>query len=219
MGLIPMYLVMGLILSIGLFPVFFLGLLNEPLKLFTNKIPLSPEVSFQIKDIGYTMMHIGWCATGLIVLASMIFFIRKRIVARNEATPVIRGIASLRSQPTWGCGYVGDTAKMQYTASSYVRTYRKLAEPLLSVFRKKKEIKNIFPVDGWFETHPYDKIEEWLIDAPLKQVKFLFGKFRFLQNGMIQMYTLYGVVFIILVLGLPFLYIAAKTLLQFLNQL
>lgn len=207
--LIPMYMVMGLILAIGLCPNFFLGMLSEPLKLFTDKLSLSAEAAYTVTNTGYTMMYIGWCSTGLIVLTGIIFFIRKKITAQK----------SVAITPTWSCGYVGNTAKMQYSASSFVRTYRKLAEPLLSIYKKKKEIKGIFPKDGWRETHPYDIVEEWLIDIPLKQIKYFLGKFRFLQNGMIQMYTLYGIVFIILVLGLPFLYGAIKSLIEFLNQL
>ena len=207
--LIPMYMVMGLILAIGLCPNFFLGMLSKPLKLFTDKLSLSAEAAYTVTNTGYTMMYIGWCSTGLIVLTGIIFFIRKKITAQK----------SVAITPTWSCGYVGNTAKMQYSASSFVRTYRKLAEPLLSIYKKKKEIKGIFPRDGWRETHPYDIVEEWLIDIPLKQIKYFLGKFRFLQNGMIQMYTLYGIVFIILVLGLPFLYGAIKSLIEFLNQL
>jgi formate hydrogenlyase subunit 3/multisubunit Na+/H+ antiporter MnhD subunit len=207
--LIPMYMVMGLILAIGLCPNFFLGMLSEPLKLFTDKLSLSAEAAYTVTNTGYTMMYIGWCSTGLIVLTGIIFFIRKKITVQK----------SVAITPTWSCGYVGNTAKMQYSASSFVRTYRKLAEPLLSIYKKKKEIKGIFPRDGWRETHPYDIVEEWLIDIPLKQIKYFLGKFRFLQNGMIQMYTLYGIVFIILVLGLPFLYGAIKSLIEFLNHL
>ena len=207
--LIPMYMVMGLILAIGLYPNFFLGMLAKPLKLFTDKLSVSAETAYTVTNMGYTMMYIGWCSAGLIALTGIIFFIRKKITAQKPVA-----IA-----PTWGCGYVGNTAKMQYSASSFVRTYRKLAEPLLLIHKKKREIKGIFPKDGWRETHPYDLVEEWLIDIPLKQIKYFLGKFRFLQNGMIQMYTLYGIVFIILVLGLPFLYGAIKLLIEFLNQL
>ncbi|HYV93967.1 MAG TPA: proton-conducting transporter membrane subunit [Chitinophagales bacterium] len=207
--LIPMYMVMGLVLAIGLCPDFFLGMLHEPVKLFTDKLSSSPQATDTISNSGHTMMYVGWCSTGLMALTGIIFFIRKKITAQKPVA-----VSS-----TWGCGYVGDTAKMQYTAGSFVRTYRKLAEPLLLIHKKKKEVIGIFPKGGWRETHPYDLVEEWLIDFPLKQIKFLAGKFRFLQNGMIQMYTLYGVVFIILVLGLPVLYSAIKSLIEFLNQL
>ena len=49
---------------------------------------------------------------------------------------------------TWGCGYIAPTAKMQYTASSFIRAYRKLAEPLFSIHKIKKEIKGVFPKTG-----------------------------------------------------------------------
>lgn len=207
--LIPMYMAMGLILAIGLLPNFFLDMLMQPVKLFTDKLSLSSGTTVTIANTGYTMMYVGWSSTGLIALTGIIFFIRKKITAQKPVA-----IA-----PTWGCGYAGDTAKMQYTASSFIRTYRKLAEPLLLIHKKKKEVKGIFPKDGWRETHPYDLLEEWLIDIPLKQIKYFLGKFRFLQNGMIQMYTLYGVVFIILALGLPVLYGAIKSVIEFLNHL
>ena len=102
--LIPMYMVMGLILAIGLCPNFFLGMLSEPLKLFTDKLSLSAEAAYTVTNTGYTMMYIGWCSTGLIVLTGIIFFIRKKITAQK----------SVAITPTWSCGYVGNTAKMQY---------------------------------------------------------------------------------------------------------
>ena len=129
------------------------------------------------------------------------------------------GNKAIAIQPTWGCAYVGNTEKMQYTASSFIRSYRKLAEPLLSVQKKKQEVKGVFPSGGLHETHPHDKIEELLIKNPLKQLRFFFSKFRFLQNGNPQFYVLYGVAFIILILGVPFLYEAAKKVIEFINKI
>lgn len=120
---------------------------------------------------------------------------------------------------TWGCGYTGSTEKMQYTASSFIRAYRKLAEPLLSIHKKKKEIEGIFPEKGGQETHPYDKAEKWFIDFPLQLLKRFFNRFTFLQNGNLQFYILYGVVFITLVLGIPFAVEYIKTLFKFLNTI
>ena len=207
--LIPMYMISGLMIAIGLFPVFFFRLLSAPIKLFTDKLSVAKNTLHPLSNTVYTMQYISWCTIGLIALTGIIFFIRKKITVHKPVA-----VSS-----TWGCGYIGNSVKMQYTASSFIRSYRKLAEPLLSIYKKKKEIKGIFPKGGGHETHPYDKAEEWLIDFPLKQLKYFFGWFRFLQNGMIQMYTLYGVVFIILVIGMPILYEAIRSLIEFLNQL
>lgn len=209
--LIPMYLVMGLIVTIGLFPAFFLQLLSEPLKLFTDKLPISHLNQQGFKTLAHLtdkMEYIGWCAIGFILLSILIFFIRKKIINQKPVS----------ISTTWGCAYVGDTSKMQYTASSFVRTYRKMAEPFFSIHKKKKEIKNIFPEKAWHETHPYDKVEELFIDIPLKSMKYFFGKFRFLQNGNPQFYILYGVIFIVLILGLPSLFEVLKSIIEFLNN-
>lgn len=207
--LFPMYLIMGLIVAIGLFPNVFLRLLAEPLKLFIGKLSVSTVAIPPYWETTNTMQNIGWCAFGLIVLASFIFFIRKLVT--NQKPVVV--------EPTWGCGYVGDTARMQYTASSFVRSYRKLTEPLLSIHKKKKEVKGIFPIESWHETQPFDKVEEWLIEIPLRKVKYILGKFRFLQNGNPQFYVLYGFLFIIFVLALPPLYEVIQSFFKFLNHL
>jgi hypothetical protein len=100
-----------------------------------------------------------------------------------------------------------------------VRTYRKLAQPLLSVDVKKKEIHGIFPDHGQHETHPYDKVEAWLIDMPLKFIRHFINRFSFLQNGVLQIYILYGVAFIGLILITPLIYDKIISLIHFLNHL
>jgi len=207
--LIPMYMIMALIICIGLFPNIFLRLLSEPLKLFTDKLSVPAEFAEPLAATAQTQESIGWAALGFFTLAGMIFFIRIKLTAQRPVA-----LAT-----TWGCGYAGDMGKMQYTASSFIRSYRKLVEPLLSVGKKKKDITGIFPKDGWHETHPHDKAEELLIDAPLNQLRYFFEKFRFLQNGNPQFYVLYGVVFITLVITLPLLYEGVRALIEFLNQL
>jgi hypothetical protein len=120
---------------------------------------------------------------------------------------------------TWACGYTAPTSKMQYTASSFIRAYRKLADPVLSISKRKREITGVFPESGGHETHPYDKVEEWVIDYPLNLLKTFLNRFIFLQNGNLQSYILYGVVFISLALGIPFVFEYIKSLIKFLNHL
>ena len=159
-------------LSIGIVPAFFINVLNEPVKLFLNlsntKYAL-PNTQYAIQPLSY----IGWSSLAFILLAALIFFVRKFVMNIYDQQKTIN------VQPTWGCGYVAPNVKMQYTATSYIRTYRQLAEPLLLIFKKKKEIEGIFPIDGGHETHPYDKIEKWLIDKPLIQMRHFFNRFVF----------------------------------------
>ena len=207
--LVPMYAVMALMVAIGLFPGFFVEVLSAPVAAFLAKIPGAPQIRAFPEGTLRLMESIGWCAAGFVALAGLVFFIRQKMTGRRP-----KSVAS-----TWGCGYVGDASRMQYSAASFVRTYRKLAEPLFSMHRKKRAVEGIFPTDGWHETHPYDKAEEWLIDKPLRKLRNFIGRFQFLQNGNPQFYILYGVAFIALVILVPVVMNGIHALIQFLNQL
>jgi hypothetical protein len=65
-------------------------------------------------------------------------------------------------------------------------------------------IKGLFPEKGEFHLRTYDKLEEKLIDSNLNRVGNFMTLFAFLQNGLIQYYILYGVIFIITVMGFTF---------------
>ena len=207
MKLLPIYIGSMLILAIGLFPKMFIVALSRPLDLFLRIS--DSKVQPRILPVMESLSMIGLCSAGLLILAGLIYFVRKRMTINKPAFV----------ESTWGCGYIAPTIKMQYTASSFIRAYRKLAEPVLSIRKKKKEITGIFPETGGQETHPYDKIEEWFIDYPLQRLKIFLNRFIFLQNGNLQFYILYGVVFISLVLGVPFVIAYLKTLITFLNHL
>ena len=205
--LIPMYAVVLLILSIGIFPRPFIATFSRPLDLFIHKSNFTSQP--EVIKLTEALTMIGFSAATFIVLVALIYFIRKKLTVHKPRVV----------NTTWGCGYTGSAEKMQYTASSFVRAYRKLAEPLLSIRKKKKEIKEIFPKTGGQETHPYDKVEAWLIDYPLQLLKSFLNRFMFLQNGNLQFYILYGIVFISLVMGIPFVIEYIKSVIDFLNKL
>ena len=205
--LMPIYAGTIMIMLIGLFPQFFINAIQEPLHLFTNAF--NSNANNAVFPIANTISMIGYSAIGFAALAAIIFIIRKRITVFKPH----------HIDATWGCGYAAPTNKMQYTASSFIRTYRKLAEPVFFIYKKKKEITGIFPKTGGQETHPYDKAELWFIDYPLRQLKHFFNRFAFLQNGNPQFYILYGMIFISLILIIPVIFEYIESLVQFLNHL
>ena len=205
--LIPMYVVFILIMAVGLFPKTFITALSEPLHLFTQHS--DKYVQAGGLPITTTMSMIGLCSASFLGLTGLIFLLKKSMTGSKPQTVNI----------TWACGYIAPTGKMQYTASSFIRAYRKLAEPIFSIQKKKKEIQGVFPKSGGQETHPYDKAEEWFIDYPLQSLKKFLNRFIFLQNGNLQFYILYGVVFITLALVVPFAFDYIKALIKFLNQI
>ena len=204
---LPLYAIVAVILAIGIIPIAFLSVLQLPVGQFANAISISTVNQFS--DITNTAAMIGIYAGVFILIIGLVLMIR-RVVTSNR--PV-------STASTWGCGYVGVGTKTQYTASSYIRTYRKLAGPLLHIYKVKTEAQGIFPDKVNQETHPADKLEKWLIDKPIYGLRQVLSRFTFLQNGNVQAYILYGFVFITLVILIPEIIEKVKFLINFLNQL
>ena len=205
--LFPMYMAATLMIFIGLFPSLFLNLLQQPVALFTQHSTFNSTLP-QMRTID-SLHTINWVSAGFIVFILAIWGIRK-LVNRSKV---------ITTAPTWGCGYSVPSYKIQYTANSFVRTYTKLAKPILYIEKEENEITGIFPSEKHYETHSYDNIERILIDFPLKKVSAIREWFVFLQNGHLQRYILYGIVFIASVIVIPILIDSILKILQFLNHL
>ena len=205
--LLPLYFIAAFIISIGLFPGFFLNALIKPVQLFTNLHQL-PFVSFQGNGIE-TLASVSKASCILILLILVLIVIRKLVLQKKSITV----------SATWNCGYIAPTAKIQYSASSFVKTYSKLLGIVFLIFKKEKEVEGVFPVAAHLETHPYDKIEKWFIDYPINNFKSFMGRFLFFQNGKLQFYILYGIIFIITVISIPLIYDQIILFIEFLKLL
>lgn len=200
--LFPGYLIALLILSIGFFPQVFLSLLQTPvLELSGMAMPMKAG---GITDL---MQHISLSAWGLIALVGILWAIRTGMARRHKVV----------SGPTWGCGYTGTSPGLQYTASSYVRPYTKLISNLLFISRESEGGREVLPGMVYTETHIRDRLEMGLIDYPVRRLKGFLGRFRFLQNGSVQFYVLYGVAFIAISILIPLLVRAAGYLIHLLK--
>jgi len=205
--LLPLYFIAAFIILIGLFPVYFLDLLIKPVQLFTG-IQQLPFASFSGNGME-SMISISHASWFLIAFVILMLGIRKLALRKRTVTVL----------PTWNCAYTAPTPKIQYTASSFVKTYSKLFGMFFLIFKKEKEVTGIFPTHAYLETRPYDKIEKWLIDYPTTNFKLFLGRFRFFQNGKLQFYILYGILFIISIISIPIIYDKIILFIEFLKQL
>ena len=205
--LFPMYMTVSLMIIIGLFPSFFIDTLQRPVNLFTRNI----DFNLNFIKVGTidSLKIINWLFLALVVFVIAVIRLRK-YVTREKI---------IEKGATWGCGYAPVNSKLQYTAGSYVRSYSKLAKPLLEIEKKGIEIIEVFPSEKRYETDPYDKIEHIFIDKPLKLLTKITDLFLFLQNGRLQRYILYGIVFITAVICLPLIIDKILAILHFLNNL
>ena len=205
--LLPMYMTVIFMICIGLFPSFFLDALQRPVNLFTHTIVFNLNL-LKVGSID-SLQIINWLFLGFIIFILVMIALRNFINRKN----------TIEEGPTWGCAYGTQGSKLQYTAGSYVRSYSKLAKPVLDIEKKEVEIDEVFPVRKHYETNPYDKIERIFIDKPLKFLSRISDVFLFLQNGHLQRYILYGIIFITGVICLPLIIEKILTLIHFLNNL
>jgi hydrogenase-4 component B len=205
--LIPTYLLAAVIILIGVYPTLFIHILSLPVHLFTGVQSTSTDPF--LSQLPETMLSVSKASWILILLIATIYILRKYVISHHVQ----------KTGPTWGCGYIVPTAKLQYTASSFVRTYSKLFGPVLLVDKDEEVVSGVFPVKVRYRTHAYDKVEKWLIDPVLRFNKSFMGRFVFLNNGKLQFYILYGIIFILTVLSIPFIYRNIGSFIEILKQL
>jgi hydrogenase-4 component B len=203
--LFPGYLIALFITIIGLFPQIFIRLLENPVSLFISGMEGDFQISGMINNL-QSISLVAWAFLLSIVLIRVI----KYMAARNKISEI---------NSTWNCGYGAPNSKMQYTASSYVRSYRKLIGPILQMNKKEEDIEGVFSEPIHSQTHPYDKTEIFFIDKPLRLMNKIMARLRFIQNGNIRYYILYGVLFIIIVVIISLISGFAKDLLAMLKQI
>jgi len=204
--MLPLYFIAIIIVFIGVYPQFILSVLYKPVSLFANNNNYLQFVNNNAFDF---ISNISLLSVIFILLVVTIFII-KHFVVKNKV---------IETESTWGCGYVNPTAKQQYTASSFIRSYAKLFAPLLMFTKKEKPITNIIPEETNYETSPYDKIEHFFIDKPILLLNKIVNKFQFLSNGKLQFYILYGVIFILSVIFIPIIFEKIQYFIDYLKQL
>lgn len=204
--LLPMYMAGAMIIAIGLAPKFFIGALNGALRqLVGNQLATGEALPTSFT----TLNAIGIYMLMFVAIVAVVYAIRRWLTSR---LPESKG-------ETWGCGYLAPTPKIQYTASSFVRSYRRLAKSVLQVKKHKIDVEGIFPGKAEYATEALDRTETGLIIKPLRLFRRIIGKFSFLQNGRLQFYIFYGMLFIILIAGVPFMFKLIRLFINYLNTL
>jgi len=207
LNVVPLYFIALAILVIGVMPFLFSDALLKVTSSF-NKGNVTESVN-AMHTAFQNVSLIGFVSLVFIIVILAVLYLRKKLTKNKLSNEC----------ETWGCGYTGRIPKAQYTASSFIRTYRKLAEPLLFIQKEKKLPNTLYPGETSQTTHPYDKTEYWLIDKPLYWYRWLLKQFVFLQNGNVQYYILYGILFVTLVFMFPLVISKIMDFINFLNQL
>ena len=178
---LPLCVEAAIMLSIGLFPQFYASAAASVVASF-------PGVSGSAGALPDWMSNVGAATLATVGVIAALAGLRQ-LAGRGK---------SVREGETWGCGYTAGTAKIQYTATSYTRTYADLCSGLLGNAVRCDPIEKCYPGRAAYESENYDAFERHFISAPLEAYRRFMDRFSFLQNGRLQYYILYGIVCIVL---------------------
>jgi hypothetical protein len=131
----------------------------------------------------------------LVMFTALVLIVR---VLRNIATAALPE----RKSDTWGCGSLHQSVRMQYTASSFTKPASKLFGSLLPFRRRYRRIAadDIFPKTAYY-TYIYSDWVETMVFRPIgKLFKRISALSLHVQDGKLQWYILYGLLFILAVI-------------------
>lgn len=176
MMLVPMLLLAGACVVIGVFPGIFTKMSVQgvtSLGLGYRGMPLDPFTEL----------------TGNITRAAAVFFLLLIMIVALRAL-LYRGKTITRSG-TWGCGFTQPTARMQYSATSYAASILEFFRPVAPVDEDHPPVQGRFPAPTHYQSRMNDLAEKHMDGLIVRPVLYLFDKLRWLQHGDIHLYIGY----------------------------
>jgi len=136
--------------------------------------------------------HISVIAFSLLMLVVLLTAIMKLKTSRK---PIPR-------HPTWGCGYMHDIPRVQYTTTSFAQLISDFFGWALQTDVTLKKPSGIFPVkESSCKTHTPDVLLDHIIEPIFLKFADVSVKIRsFIQNGIVGFYLLYFLLAICLIL-------------------
>lgn len=182
--LIPMIILSALTLIIGCLAPFMIMPVGF---IFTDFIGVDEFLYGYFVTTGL-FAEIFVCVSAFVIIMLTILIVRKIFCPKRQ------------EYTTWGCGYDKGNNHIQYTASSYVNPIVSILTPMFRKIFDVKKPKGLFPGEAHFNSTIEDVEEAYIINPVLKFDEKFLSKFERLQDGNIQHYILYGLVFLILAL-------------------
>jgi hydrogenase-4 component B len=185
--LLPQYIIVAVMIFIALFPGYVIGIIG----LVLNTGSFS-GITFNVPDIqGYITItkNISLASFILIALTGFVFLLRWLITRGKE----------IKYSSTWGCGYIVPGEQMQYTGKSFAKSFGKLFNFIMIEKKGYHEITRdeTFPQSRKYRSFYIDIFEAKIIDPLMLLITRFINLFQFIQNGKIQAYVIYGIVFIL----------------------
>ncbi len=150
----------------------------------------------ELNDAGTQLLELaplGWISTMAVVLVAALSLTSLLLWLRLRTSIVETG-------PTWGCGYVAPTPRMQYTSSSFAEMLVGLFSWVLRPKTKRPAELELFPGRTDFHSHVPDVVFDDAVLPAFRYAAEKFSWFRIFQQGKLQAYLLYIFVMVVALL-------------------
>ena len=194
--LLPMAMLVGVCLALGMLPRIALALVAPALAQFGIQWSLLTPVVAQAG-------HAGQLGSIFLLVSLALAALRDRLL---RPRPVAQSV-------TWGCGYAAPTARMQYSAASFASPALNLLHKgfmgtTMNVLRGALEVRMsggvpqaVFPVAVHRESSVTDRVDAFLYRGGTAWVSRRLASLRRLHRSRVQQYLLYMFIALVLLLS------------------
>jgi NADH:ubiquinone oxidoreductase subunit 5 (subunit L)/multisubunit Na+/H+ antiporter MnhA subunit len=179
---LPMSVLAVFTLLIGVFPQHIIRAVICPVSLFVKGEAILPMFESVI-----SLTQILSLLFGIFLGIVLAVYVIRKLINRNY-----------EEHCTWGCGYNRANSHMQYTASSYANPFISMLKPLFKGVSHIKKPKDLFPKEAYYEVEIEDIEEAYIVNPIVRWDEKILAKFERIQNGNIQQYILFGLIFLVI---------------------
>lgn len=129
-------------------------------------------------------------AVSLVGMGLLLHALRQRAIERNGRV----------WQPTWGCGYLEPTARMQYSGLSLVQPVLRVLGWLVCVRESGGQVAETFPRAAMFKREVSDAVT-YSLHRVMSKMRGVVEWVRILQHGRVHAYLLYIVLTLLVLLA------------------
>ncbi|HNS73278.1 MAG TPA: proton-conducting transporter membrane subunit [bacterium] len=177
--LLPMLLLAALCVVAGVAPLLLLPLLRPAIAAAAN-LPAA-VISTEMAALVEPFTAVTVIAAGGAALFILLALWRRRILATR----------GLQRSGTWDCGYSQPSARMQYTASSFVQPLIDQNKWILRSRVEEVPPEGYFPEGARYHSHTPDLFLDKFWRPLLAAIAWLFHQLQWMQRGRISLYILY----------------------------
>jgi len=187
--LIPMGVLSLLCVVIGLCPFLTIPVLEK-----TINVWLATPITMTLSEL------IPFGSLGKIILIALV------LIVLSVIPVILRSRSRARKTVTWDCGYAKPDARIQYTAASFARSLVDIFGWFLKPRNHLPVMEGYFPANGTLDSHVDDPVLDRHLIPEFNYVRNKLRWFYRFQQGQTQLYILYVVLTlgILLVTLIPF---------------